>query len=144
MSRYLLDVSVLIALHDPTHVHHEAAHKWFQTHRRDGWATCPMTINGCARIMSNPNYKAVDATAHEILQRLRVLCTSPEHEFWPHSLAMFDARHFRTELVNGSAQVQDIYLVATALAHRGKLATVDRRIPWKAVVGATVATITLI
>ena len=33
----LLDVNVLVALFDPDHVHHEAAHLWFETRRDVAW-----------------------------------------------------------------------------------------------------------
>jgi len=42
----LLDVKLLVALFDPDHVHHEAAHGWFAGARSGGWATCPLTENG--------------------------------------------------------------------------------------------------
>jgi hypothetical protein len=29
MITYLLDINVLLALSDPLHIHHEAAHQWF-------------------------------------------------------------------------------------------------------------------
>lgn len=29
MTTFLLDVNVLLALSDPMHIHHEAAHRWF-------------------------------------------------------------------------------------------------------------------
>ena len=54
--RALLDVNVLIALHDEQHVHHEAAARWFIDQARHGWASCPLTQNGCIRIMSQPGY----------------------------------------------------------------------------------------
>lgn len=41
----LLDVNV-VALFQPEHVHHDLAHDWFAAHRRDGWATCPVTEAG--------------------------------------------------------------------------------------------------
>lgn len=44
--RALLDVNVLIALFNPSHVHHEIAHDWFGDHRASGWATCAITENG--------------------------------------------------------------------------------------------------
>ena len=50
----LLDVNVLVALFDPAHVHHEAAHAWFGTHRRQRWATCALTENAFVRVVSNP------------------------------------------------------------------------------------------
>ena len=39
----LLDVNVLVALFDPMHSNHEAAHEWFAENRAAGWATCPLT-----------------------------------------------------------------------------------------------------
>ena len=41
----LLDVSVLIALFDLAHVHHEVAHDWFADNHDRGWATSPLTEN---------------------------------------------------------------------------------------------------
>jgi predicted nucleic acid-binding protein len=32
MARALLDINVLIALHDEDHVFHERAHRWWKTH----------------------------------------------------------------------------------------------------------------
>ena len=42
---YLLDVNVLIALVDPAHVQHEAAHAWFASVGHRSWATCAITQN---------------------------------------------------------------------------------------------------
>jgi len=46
MTVYLLDVNVLLALSDPMHLHHEAAHVWFVEKGKAAWATCPITENG--------------------------------------------------------------------------------------------------
>ena len=54
--RALLDVNVLIALLDADHLHHEAARRWLRDNIREGWATCPLTENGCVRIMAQPAY----------------------------------------------------------------------------------------
>ncbi|HEY7215024.1 MAG TPA: hypothetical protein VIC28_10365 [Thermoanaerobaculia bacterium] len=66
----LLDVNVLVALFDPDHVHHEAAHTWFAAHRGAGWATCPLTENGLIRILSNPAYAATLETPAALVRRL--------------------------------------------------------------------------
>ena len=50
----LLDVSLLIALFDRDHVHHEAAHDWFADHHSEGWATCPLSQNGFVRSFRIP------------------------------------------------------------------------------------------
>ena len=54
--RALLDVNVLIALHDSNHIHHAEAARWLQTHAEQGWASCPLTQNGYLRIMGQPGY----------------------------------------------------------------------------------------
>jgi predicted nucleic acid-binding protein len=66
----LLDVNVLVALFDPVHVHHEAAHKWFGQNRKSGWATCPLTENGMVRVLSNPAYPGRRTTVHDAIRRL--------------------------------------------------------------------------
>ena len=56
MTTFLLDVNVLIALIDPAHVQHDAAHDWFGRLGHLAWATCPLTENGLLRIVGNPRY----------------------------------------------------------------------------------------
>lgn len=51
---YLLDINVLVALFDAAHVHHEPAHRWFAAVGKTSWPTCPITENGCVRVLSNP------------------------------------------------------------------------------------------
>ena len=67
---YLLDVNVLIALADPAHVQHEAAHGWFGSGGAASFATCPLTENGLLRIVGNhryPNSPGTPAAAAGIL-----------------------------------------------------------------------------
>lgn len=52
----LPDVNVLIALHDPKHTGHDKAHAWFDTHRLQGWPTCPLTENGFVRVFTQTQY----------------------------------------------------------------------------------------
>lgn len=76
MTAYLLDVNVLIALVDPAHVQHDAAHDWFARTGRAAWATCPLTENGLLRILSHPRYPnpaATPAAVASVLQGLRAL-----------------------------------------------------------------------
>ena len=136
MSRALLDVNVLVALHDPAHPNHEDAHRWFGRNRKRGWATCPITVNGCVRVLSNPAYPTVAATPAEAASRLRILCAGPDHEFWSDSVSLLDESLFRLQAITGHQQITDIYLLGLAVRHSGKLATFDRSIPLKAVVGA--------
>ena len=144
MSRALLDVNVLVALHDPAHPNHEDAHRWFGRNRKRGWATCPITVNGCVRVLSNPAYPTVAATPAEAASRLRILCAGPDHEFWSDSVPLLDESLFRLQAITGHRQITDIYLLGLAVKHGGRLATFDRSIPLKAVVGAGPAHLELI
>ena len=65
--RSLLDVNVLIALLDADHVSHRSARAWFAAHASGGWASSPITQNGCVRIMSHPGYP----NAHSVLDPAR-------------------------------------------------------------------------
>ena len=74
----LLDVNVLIALLDPRHVHHEAAHHWFAARGSDPWASCALTQNAVLRIVGHPRYPnapgspaAVSSILSQLISRRR-------------------------------------------------------------------------
>lgn len=133
----LLDVNLLVALFDPDHIHHELAHDWFADHRRDGWATCPITENGFVRVLSNSTYGAALQRPSGLLDRLRRFCAGEHHRFWPASVSLRDDKLFTAALVRGHRQVTDVYLLGLAVRMKGRLATFDATIPRNAVVGAT-------
>lgn len=137
MSRVaLLDVNVLVALFDPDHVHHEAAHAWFAPNRGVGWATCPITENGVVRVLSNPAYSAEPERPGALLARLRSFCASGGHVCWPDDVTLRGARVLRAGAALSYGTLTHVYLLALAVAHGGRLATFDRRIPVAAVAGA--------
>ncbi|HMD70078.1 MAG TPA: TA system VapC family ribonuclease toxin [Bryobacteraceae bacterium] len=144
MSTALLDVNVLVALHDPAHPNHEDAHRWFGRNRKRGWATCPLTVNGCVRVLSNPAYPTLTATPAEVSYHLRALCADSGHEFWSDSVSLLDVELFRPQAITGHRQITDIYLLGLAVRNGGRLATFDRSIPLKAVAGAGLAHLELI
>ena len=84
----LLDVNVLVALFDPDHVHHEAAHEWFAANRGAGWATCPLTESALVRILSNAAYTGVRETPANIVERLKAFCASGGHAFWADEISI--------------------------------------------------------
>jgi uncharacterized protein len=135
VSAALLDVNVLVALFDPDHVHHEVAHDWFADNASDGWATCPLTENGFVRVLSNPAYGAVVSRTSDLVDRLRRFCKGPQYQFWTDDISLRDETLFDPSFLMGR-QLTDIYLLGLARKHRGRLATFDRSIPLKAVVGA--------
>src|SRR5689334_12330268 len=107
MSIALLDVNVLIALFDSLHVDHEDAHRWFSLNKKRGWSTCPITVNGCICVLSNPAYPTVSATPSEVAERLRDFCDSPDHHFWPDSVSLTDQTLFRWPKLGGHQKVTD-------------------------------------
>jgi hypothetical protein len=133
----LLDVNVLVALFDPDHVHHEAAHSWFAAHRDAGWATCPLTENGLIRILSNPAYGGALETPAALVRRLEAFCASGGHVFWADEVSLRDSSLFERTAPATHRQVTDVYLLGLAQRKGGRLATFDGRIPWTAVVAAT-------
>lgn len=133
--RALLDVNVLVALLDAQHVDHEKAHGWFAESLGAGWASCPMTENGCVRVMTNPRYPAPVA-AHEVLTKLATAKSHHAHAFWPDDLSLTDSSAFDVSHLRGHQQVTDSYLLGLAVKNGGRLVTFDSRIKLATVVGA--------
>jgi uncharacterized protein len=144
LSIALLDVNVLVALFDPAHIHHDPAHRWLGRNRKLGWATCPITINGCIRVLSNPAYPTVEATPAEVAGRLRGFRATKDHHFWEDSVSLADESLFRPSMIGGHQKITDAYLLGLAVRNHGRLATFDRSIPSKAVLGAGPANLALI
>jgi hypothetical protein len=134
--RALLDVNVLIALLDSDHASHGAAMSWFARHAREGWASCPITENGCIRIMSNAGYpNALPIRA--VMQRLADACNEDVHEFWSDEISLLNPGVFNWTRIHGPRQLTDIYLLALAVSHAGRFVTFDGKIPLEAVRRAT-------
>lgn len=132
---YLLDVNVLIALIDPSHVGHDAAHGWFADTGSLSWATCPITENGVIRIVGHPKYPnsaGSPAAVIPIVSRLRAL---PGHVFWQDDFSLVDSEWVDATDITTPNQVTDTYLLALAVARGGQLATFDLRLSTKAVRG---------
>jgi hypothetical protein len=134
--RSLLDVNVLIALLDADHSLHGPAMQWFEANARDGWASCPITQNGCLRIMSHPSYPNAPPV-RTILDRLAAATATGLHEFWADDVSLLDDRLLDHARILGSRQITDLYLLALAVAHGGRLVTFDTAIARQAVRGAT-------
>jgi toxin-antitoxin system PIN domain toxin len=134
----LLDVNVLIALHDPTHTAHPAVIAWFSTSRAAPWASCPITENGFIRIVSQPTYGS-PVRPKMAANRLRATMSGTSHEFWPDDISILSETMFHLKHVIGHRQVTDAYLLALAVKRGGRFVTLDRAMPIDAVVGATAA-----
>jgi toxin-antitoxin system PIN domain toxin len=141
--RALLDVNVLIALLDGAHVHHGRASDWLQGNLENGWASCPITQNGCIRIMSQPAYPNAKPAA-VVAQRLAEAAEQQWHEFWTDDVSLLEPALLDWSAVLGSRQVTDAYLVALAVRHRGRFVTFDGGIELKTVRGAQTANLVVL
>jgi predicted nucleic acid-binding protein len=62
---------------------------------------------------------------------------TPWHAFWPDDLSLLEPRRVDWRQVLGSRQLTDVYLLALAVHHGGRLVTFDRTVPLAAVPNAT-------
>jgi hypothetical protein len=125
---HLLDVNVLVALFDPGHLHHDAAHVWFAAVRASGWATCPITENGLARVISNPAYPGRRTAVADAVARLARFTRSGHHTRWPDDVSILDVARFDASRLEGHREITDAYLIALAVRRGGALATFDRSV----------------
>ena len=128
MTRFLLDVNVLIALMDPAHVQHDRAHEWFGRFGKRAWATCPLTENGVLRIVGHARYPNSPGTPAAVAELMAAFVAHPGHAFWPDAFTLLDRQRVDAARLLDSAQVADSYLLALAASHGGKLATFDRQL----------------
>lgn len=128
MTRYLLDVNVLIALIDPAHVQHELVHEWFGRVGRKAFATCPITENGLLRIVGHPKYPNSPGPPSVVAGALGSMRALQGHQFWPDSISLSDSSFADAALLSSHTRVTDSYLLALARANKGRLATLDTKL----------------
>ena len=134
--RALLDVNVLIALLDADHSLHQRSREWLGRHAPSGWTTCPITQNGCVRIMSHLGYPN-PLPVRAVLERLREATRNPHHEFWADDVSLLDPTIADASRIHGPRQLTDLYLLALAVRRGGRFATFDASVPVTAIKGAT-------
>lgn len=136
--RSLLDVNVVISLLDPDHDFHQRAHEWWREHQKDGWASCPITENGVIRVMSHPGYNPMRSlTTDAVSVLLRRFTEGTNYEFWPDTVSFLNDAVIDTKRVLGPRQITDLYLLALAAYHGGRLVTFDESVHGAAVLQAT-------
>src|SRR5258708_12430236 len=119
--RGLLDVNVLIALLDADHTLHAPATRWFAATAKEGWASCPITENGCVRVMSHPSYPS-PLPVNAVVARLAEATANPAHAFWPDEVSLLDARLVDPARIHGPGQLTHLYLLALAATNLAPLA----------------------
>lgn len=136
--RALLDVNMLVALLDVAHVHHRTATDWLVAHIEHGWASCPLTQNGCLRILSQPAYPSpLPVPLARVVEHLQQAVADPSHVFWPDTVSLLEAERIRWRHLLTGRQLTDAYLLALAVAQGGRFVTLDRGVAVDAVKGAT-------
>jgi toxin-antitoxin system PIN domain toxin len=133
--RALLDVNVLIALLDAAHVHHLRARTWLTANIEQGWASCPITQNGCVRIISQSAYPKAVSTAQAI-ELLRGATRTDHHTFWADQVSILDDTAVIANRIHGPRQLTDLYSLALAVRQSGRFVTFDGSIAVSAVRGA--------
>ena len=116
---WLLDGNVLVALVIDSHVHHDRAHRWFDTLKQDRFATCTLTQGTLLRVHMR---SAVDRSAAAAWRALQGVADHPKHDGWDDSLDFLEVPHRHLQ---GGAQVTDAWLAELARRRRGRLATLD-------------------
>ena len=133
--RALLDVNVLIALLDASHIHHRQVTDWLEKNINFGWASCPITQNGCIRILSQPSYPN-SISAAKVAERLTEATQDQSHEFWPDAISILQLGKLEWDKVLSSRHITDVYLLALAIRQSGCFVTLDQGVPLNAVSGA--------
>jgi len=134
--RALLDVNVWVALFDDAHQFSERANAFVET-QGIRVATCPIVENGVVRVMSLPAYgRRGGAPMHCVRERLREACATLDHVFWPDDISLRDDQRFDFSRVQGHNQITDLYLLALAVRHDGRLVSFDQAIALSSVRGA--------
>ena len=133
--RALLDINVLIAMLDADHSLHERAREWFSRNVQSGWSSCPITQNGCVRIMSHPGYPNA-LPVRRVMERLREATRSRYHEFWPDDVSVLEPRIADASRIHGPRQLTDLYLLALAVGRGGRLVSFDAAVPLSAIKAA--------
>ena len=133
--RALLDVNVLIALLDDSHVHHGVARSWLGEHIAAGWASCPLTQLGCIRAMANARYPN-SRPAAQIAHKLAAATRTEHHEFWNADVDPVGSSQVDWSRILSTKHTTDVYLVALAVARGGRLITFDQHVPLQALRGA--------
>ena len=123
---------MLIALLDTEHLQHVAVTSWSADIALHGWAFCPMTENGSKRILSQPAY--LNSTPAALVADILGEATAgPLHEFWPDSFSLLNPGALHWDRLLSGRHLTDVYLLALAVRHGGRLVTLDQGIPLAAV-----------
>jgi toxin-antitoxin system PIN domain toxin len=123
---YLPDVNLLVALSDPSHVHHRTADNWRQRIGIARFLLCTITEAGFVRLMANPIIGGLSiGDAILLLQEIAAL---PNCESLPIADSWLSLVQPLTPRLHGHRQVTDALLLGLAIRNGAILVTLDRRV----------------
>lgn len=123
--RYLLDVNLLIALLDESHVHHELAKKWLKSPGLE-WTICPFSEAGFLRHMSRP--KTGGFSVEEATAMLASFIQQVGYRYEPLDADWRKLTHPFSKRILGHKQITDAYLLGLAIQKGLILVTFDKGI----------------
>jgi toxin-antitoxin system PIN domain toxin len=128
LSRYLLDVNILLSLAWEDLENNSKVRRWFLETGQHSFATCPLVQAGFVRISASPRVLPKPASMRNALEVLTLLTQGTGHVFWPLDIPMREATVFCADKLFGPNQLTDAYLLGLAIAKDGILVTLDRGI----------------
>jgi hypothetical protein len=128
----LLDVNLLLILHDPLHPHYQQVSRWFARRAGEPFATCPITESALVRLLARGVPGVAPYRMQEARAALENFVQLPGHVYWPDTPAYLDATSTLFARMQGHRQTTDAYLLGLAIHNQGKLATLDRGIAYLA------------
>ena len=123
---YLPDVNVLVALSDPSHVHHLTADKWRQQIGTARFLVCPITEAGFVRLMANPSIGGLSMSDAILL--MQEIAALPSCENLPIEHSWLELVQPLAPRLQGYRQVTDALLLGLAIRNGAVLVTLDRAI----------------
>ena len=123
---YLPDVNVLVALTDPSHVHHLTADNWRQQIGIARFLVCLITEAGFVRLMANPSIGGLSMSGAILL--MQQIAALPSCESLPIEHSWLELIQPLAPRLHGYRQVTDALLLGLAIRSGAILVTLDRRI----------------
>jgi toxin-antitoxin system PIN domain toxin len=123
---YLPDVNVLVALSDPSHIHHLAADNWRQRIGIARFLLCPITEAGLVRLVANPSVGGLSMSGANLL--LQEIAALPNVAHLPVAPTWLELVQPLTPRLHGYRQVTDALLLGLAIRNGAILVTLDRAV----------------
>jgi uncharacterized protein len=125
---YLLDVSVLLAIHWANHESHEEALEWFRREGERSFAFCAFTEAGFVRVLMNPTIIGKQVAMAEAREALVGFSELKGYRYWPIQRTFEEMTEAFRERLHSYRQVTDAFLLGLAIERKGSLATLDKAI----------------